>query len=545
MSEFKLKGLTSLNLKDGELKEVEVEGIEEGKILLSKSGGKINATGSKCTHYGAPLAKGVMDSNGNVVCPWHGACFKLSTGDVEDAPALDALETFKVVEKDGGVYVQGEEAKIKSGRRLPSITCKAQGKDQIIVVGGGSGTIGFVQALREQGSTANVTILSKDEPLPLDRTKLSKALIADAEKLQWRGQDWYDSAAIKNVKDEVTKVDPKSKTVTTASGKKYEYSKLVLATGGTPKRLPLEGFKELKNIFVLRKVSDVQEILAAVGEKKGKKIVVVGSSFIGMEVGNALAKENTVTIIGMEKQPLETVMGAEIGKVFRSQLEKSGVKFCMDASVDKATASSSDSSSVGAVHLKDGTTLEADLVVLGVGVAPATEFLKDSGFELEKDGAIQVDETFAVKGQDSIFAIGDIAKYPYHGPGGNGTPVRIEHWNVAQNAGRSVALTLAKPSSSSTASNKQFIPVFWSALGAQLRYCGNTVNGYDDVIIKGKPDEGSFAAYYTKDDTVLAVATMGMDPIVAQSIRLMKEGSMLSASQLRDGGDVMSVAVTA
>ena len=405
----------------------------------------------------------------------------------------------------------------------------------------GSGTIGFIQALREHGSKANVTVISKDEALPLDRTKLSKALISDPSKIQLRDQDWFDAQSIKNIEDEVTSVDFSSKSVETASGKKYPYSKLVLATGGTPKRLPLEGFKDLKNIFVLRKVSDVQSILSAVGEKKGKKIVVVGSSFIGMEVGNALAKENSVTIIGMEKEPLEAVMGQEVGKVFRAQLEKSGVKFQMDASVEKATASSSDSSVVGAIHLKDGTALEADLVVLGVGVAPATQFLKSSGISLEKDGAITVDETFAVKGQESVYAIGDIAKYPYYGPGGNGTPVRIEHWNVAQNAGRSVAITLTSPSTK----QKPFIPVFWSALGSQLRYCGNTVSGYDDVVLKGKPQEGSFAAYYTKDETVLAVATMGMDPVMSKCKILMDEGRMLTKSELQGDKDPLSVAVVA
>lgn len=402
--------------------------------------------------------------------------------------------------------------------------------------------MGFVQALRENGSAANVTIISKDEPVALDRTKLSKALIVDPEKLQLRGQDWYDSASIKNVKDEVTSVDLKSKSVSTSSGKKYEYNKLILATGGTPKRLPLEGFKDLKNIFVLRTISDVQSILSAIGEKKGKKIVVVGSSFIGMEIGNALSKENTVTIVGMEKEPIEAVMGQEVGKVFRTQLEKSGVKFYMEASVDKATGSSSDSSSVGAVHLKDGTSLDAELVILGVGVAPATQFLKSSGLPLEKDGGISVDESFAVKGHDSIYAIGDIAKYPYHGPGGNGTPVRIEHWNVAQSAGRCVAATLTNPS---TKPKTFSIPTFWSALGSQLRYCGNTVGGYEDYILKGKPQDGSFAAYYTKGDTVLAVATMGMDPVMAKCKVLMEEGRMLSASDLRDGMDPLAVGITA
>ena len=149
-----------------------------------------------------------------------------------------------------------------------------------------------------------------------------------------------------------------------------------------------------------------------------------------MEVGNALSKENTVTIIGMENAPLERVMGEEVGRIFQKMLEKNGVKFYMGASVDSATPSESDSKSVGAVKLKDGTSLEADLVILGIGVAPATEYLKDNpSVSLEKDGSLSVDENFLVKGLEDVFAIGDIATYPYHGPGGDGKPTRIEHWS--------------------------------------------------------------------------------------------------------------------
>lgn len=207
-------------------------------------------------------------------------------------------------------------------------------------------------------------------------------------------------------------------------------------------------------------------------------------------------------------------MGKRVGKIFRGLLEKNGVKFQMSASVDKASPSQSDSSKVGAVHLKDGTVLEADLVIEGVGVAPATEYLKgNSSVTLEKDGSLKTDESFAVNGLKDVYAIGDIATYPYHGPGGNGSPVRIEHWNVAQNAGRSVANSINNPGSKA----KPFIPVFWSALGSQLRYCGNTMNGYDDVVLQGKPEEASFIAYYTKGEEVVAVASMQKDPYMTQA----------------------------
>ena len=123
-------------------------------------------------------------------------------------------------------------------------------------------------------------------------------------------------------------VDFSNKKVSTKAGSSYPYTKLVLATGGTPKNLPLPGFKELSNIFLLRTVPHVKAILGAIGEKN-KKIVIIGSSFIGMEVANAVAKDNDVTVIGMEKAPLERVMGEEVGKIFQKALERNGVRISL------------------------------------------------------------------------------------------------------------------------------------------------------------------------------------------------------------------------
>jgi NADPH-dependent 2,4-dienoyl-CoA reductase/sulfur reductase-like enzyme len=333
----------------------------------------------------------------------------------------------------------------------------------------------------------------------------------------------------------VTSVDFNGKTVKTKSGNSFPYTKLILATGGTPRNLPLPGFKDLSNIFLLRHVSDVQQIMKAVGDK-GKKIVIIGTSFIGMEVGNALAKDNTVTLVGMEDAPLERVMGKKVGQIFQRLLEKNGAKFYMGASVDSAVGKGS----VSAVKLKDGTELEADLVILGVGVAPATEYLKDnSEVQLNKDGSLSVDESFTVNGLSDVYAIGDIATYPYNGPGGNGTPVRIEHWNVAQNMGRSVGQRIAKPGSKPNF----FIPIFWSALGSQLRYCGATPNGWDDLVLKGEPENNKFAAFYTKGDDVVAVASMMMDPIMSKSAELMRSGKMPGKKDIESGTDVLSVKV--
>ncbi|KAI8158783.1 NADH-dependent flavin oxidoreductase nadA [Colletotrichum sp. SAR 10_70] len=540
MADYKLKAVSSLSLRPGDKQEVEVEGIEGAKVLLVNAGGKIQAVGPKCTHFGAPLVKGVLTTSGRLTCPWHGACFNTKTGDVEDAPALDSIPVFNVTERDGAVYITGEESAIKSGRRKPNFKCNVVSgtqEEKVVIVGGGSGALGAVEALRNGGYQGPLTIISAEGYLPIDRTKLSKALLTDVNALQWRDKAWYESGSVDWVDDEVTDVDFSDRKVSTSGGKTLPYTKLILATGGTPRNLPLQGFKVLGNIFTLRTAHDTQKIVKAIGEK-GKKIVIVGSSFIGMEVANATAKDNDVTVIGMEKVPLERVLGEKVGAGIQKSLEKNGVKFHMNAGVEKAEPSGSDPSNVGAVHLKDGTKLEADLVILGVGVAPATEFLKENKvIRLEQDGSIKTDENFLVVGLKDVYAIGDIATYPYHGPGGDGRYTRIEHWNVAQNAGRTVASNIIN----AAVQPARFIPVFWSALGSQLRYCGNTIGGWDDVVIQGSVEESSFVAYYTKGDTVVAMASMGKDPAMVQSAELMALGKMPSKKQLADGLDITTI----
>jgi NAD(P)H-nitrite reductase large subunit len=166
----------------------------------------------------------------------------------------------------------------------------------------GSGTLGAIEGLRGGGFKGKITVITKEGYQPIDRTKLSKALLADLSKAAWRQKDFYKDASIDFVEGEVKAVDFSSKKVSTKSGQDFEYSKLVLATGGTPRWLPLDGLKgDLGNVFLLRTLPDTQNILKAVGDN-GKKVVVVGSSFIGMEVGNCLASmKNDVTIVGMEE----------------------------------------------------------------------------------------------------------------------------------------------------------------------------------------------------------------------------------------------------
>ncbi|KAK6339007.1 hypothetical protein TWF696_009803 [Orbilia brochopaga] len=543
MTVYKLSGVEQAELKPGFKKEATVEGLGDAKLLVVQVGKTVSALSPRCTHYGAPLVKGVLTNGGKLKCPWHGACFDATTGDIEDAPALDSLHRFPVTFTDGNLTIEGDEATIKEFGRRPTYSCSAAetSDDNVLIVGGGSGAIGVIEGLRQDGYKGKIVVLSKEAYPPIDRTKLSKALITDANKIAFRDLDFMKSLDVEFHTSTIVKsVDFDAHSVVTEDGSTFKYKKIVLATGATPRKLPLKGFKELGNIFVIRTIDTAKAIVDAVGLEGGKKIVVIGSSFIGMEVANFLVgKKHEVTIVGMEEAPMERVMGKQVGASFQTILEKKGVKFYMKASVEAAEPNASNSSLVGSVTLKDGTSLEADAVILGVGVAPATEPF--SSLPLEKDGSLRVDENFQVTATKDAYAIGDIATYPYKGPGGGPDSfIRIEHWNVAQNSGRSAAKHIA------TGKTPHFFtPIFWSALGVQLRYCGNTVGGYDDVVIHGSLEDNQFAAYYTSGETVVAVATMQKDPLMTQCSELMRHNVMPSKSEIQGGADIMAIEVPA
>lgn len=466
----------------------------------------------------------------------------MHTGDIEDAPAIDAIFAFKTSVKDDKVYIDATEADLKAGRRAPSCAAKKnkQSGDGIVIIGGGAAATTCSEGLREYGYDGKITVVSQEPYYPIDRTKLSKALITDPAKVALRDEKFYADMDIDfKTSETVESVDVSAKSVKLQSGSTIQYSKLVVATGGTPKRLPMDGF-HLANVFLLRNIEHTQKIISSRDSRPSnsketkKNIVIVGSSFIGMEAAFANAGKHNVIVVGMEKYPLESVLGPEIGKQLMASAESKGVKFFMDAGVEKALPSKADPKMAGTVCLKDGTQLPCDLVILGVGVSPATKFL-DGQVNLEKDGGIAVDEYMQVKGQDDVFAIGDIAHFPYTGPGATGKPIRIEHWDVAQNHGRAVAKTLSGKKTSF-----KNVPYFWSAQGAQLRYCGNNspTVGWDDLVIQGDLKETKFAGFYTKGETVVAVVSMGYDPAVSKSSELMRRSMMPTKTELQNGKDV-------
>ncbi|GAA5859333.1 hypothetical protein JCM1840_004566 [Sporobolomyces johnsonii] len=543
-------------LRDGQMKEIPFPKEDsESKILLSRVKGQYFANSAKCTHYGAPLAKGVLTESGRIVCPWHGACFKAQTGDIEDAPALNSLQSFKVETDSSSIYIHAPSSPdaVSQSREpsAPSVSIGTSSSTEpagVLIIGGGPGAAHTIEGLRDEGYQRTIKVISKEPHLPIDRTKLSKALLWDTQKLALRGQAFYDRLGVEFILDtEATAIDFEHATVKLSNGETAAYENLVLATGAIPLRLPLDG-ADLGNVFLLRGVKDAKAIDEALGKPENdadkKNLVIIGSSFIGMEAALAAAGRAKVTVVGMEGAPFEKILSKEIGNGIRKFHESKGTKFFLPAELSHFSPSASDASVVGAVHLKDGTTLPADVVILGVGVKPATQLLKDAGLELEKNGTVKTDEVLRIlqlkgKAKGNVFALGDIAT---HRHAAQGEFAYVQHWNVASNHGRCIAHLIA------TGKEQPYdkIAVFWSAQGQQLRYAGTTqANTWDDVLIQGNADELKFVAYYFAGNETVAAASMQNDPIVARVSELMKLGKMLTKDEIKAGKSPLDVPLVA
>ncbi|KAK0524892.1 Apoptosis-inducing factor 1 [Tilletia horrida] len=554
MAPQRVKVASKSDVAPGSMKQVVFagQGDDAVHVLLSNTKGTFYATSAKCTHYGAPLEKGALSADGKVICPWHGARFDCKTGDIEDAPALDSLLSFPVEIEGEDVYVTADADKLKgkpgvapacaAGISLESIS-KSSEKGTVIV-GGGSAAIHLIESARKEGYPGKLTLLTAEAYAPIDRPKLSKGLVEDVDALLWRSKSHLQHKLAVELREnaEVTGVDVQAKVVKLADGSTVEYDNLVLATGGTPVRLPLPG-ADGPSVLTLRGIKDVAAINAALGKDGDKDLVVVGSSFIGMELAIAVAsnkKAKSVSVIGMESVPLERVLGKDIGAgLMKAQQDKNGIQFYMEAKTESIELEGPNKD-VKAVLLKDKdgkeVRLPAGVVVLGVGVRPATAYLKESkGFpELLKDGSVAVDSSFRVKGAQDVFALGDIATAPTRS--GKET-VRIEHWNVAGAHGRLVGQVLAgKRKAGDPLTSEQAPPFFWSAMGAQLRYVGAGERpGFDQVHVDGKPEELNFAAFYARGDEVVAVATMGRDPLAVVASELFRINKFPSFSEVKAG----------
>ncbi|KAJ7308859.1 hypothetical protein JRQ81_008132 [Phrynocephalus forsythii] len=500
---------------DGEMREVEVAGYP---VLLLREGLQFRALGSRCPHAGGPLAKGYL-ARGRIRCPWHGACFSTQTGDIEEYPTLDCLPAFKVAVDRGQVYVTAELKDLEGSRRVKAMSPRCPLNPQtVLVLGAGPAALTCAETLRQEGFTGRILLATPENHLPYDRTKLSKGMEAKPEELYLRPQAFLDTHGIEVwTQKEVASVDPVGKTAQFRDGSCQAYDSLLVATGSSPRALQCPGC-DLQNVCYLLTPEDAARILTLA---TGRQVVVVGGSFIGMEVAASLAgKASSVHVVEKGELPYHLALGEQVGRVALKMLQAQGVQFHMKAEVQELLGKGG---KVSHVVLADGHQIPVDVVVVGIGVVPNTAFLQGSPLALDRSGAILVD-LFMQTNLPSIFAAGDVASFPVALLGGKHAPIR--HWQIAQAHGHVAALNILgrqKP--------LHTVPFFWTRLQTKtIRYAGCGI-GYTDTVLKGSLEEEKFLLFYIRDGLVTAVAGLNVDPMVSLVAEVLDSGRSISKQE--------------
>ncbi|XP_063061098.1 apoptosis inducing factor mitochondria associated 4 isoform X2 [Engraulis encrasicolus] len=501
------------DLQDGQMKEVEVDGH---KILLVRSGGQFSAVGSRCTHYAAPLVKGSLQGD-KVRCPFHGACFNVKTGDIEEYPGLDCLPSYKVKIEDGKVHVT---LHTKEAKRLKQMSHQEpESSHTVILIGGGPASLVCAETLRQNDYRGRIVMVTKDDLPPFDKPKLSKAMNVESDRLLLRPKDFFQQHDIELwMKREVISINTEAKTVTMDDKTEQRYDQLLIATGCRARPMACPG-ADLENVKLLETFKDAQDIHNMCA---GKKVVVVGTSFIGMEVASYLSdKAASVSVIGKSEYPFQLSLGSEIGKMTMEMLREKGVKFYMNDNVAEIRG---ENGKVKEVILQKGELLEADAVVIGIGVLPNSEFVDGTKIQKDKRNNIIVDKCMRTS-VSQVFSAGDVVCFPLGIRGHE--QVNIAHWQLAHAHGRIAALAMvSKPVEIKS------VPFFWTVLlGKSIRYTGYG-NGYTDIVFKGKLEERKFLAFYMKEDVMVAAASLNFDPAVAAVAEMMATGKDITRAQI-------------
>ena len=507
------------DLQDGKMRQV---CVGETEVLLTRLEGKFYAVGAHCTHYQAPLAEGVLSEN-HVICPWHNACFSVVTGDQKEPPGLDSLPRYPVRVEGENVIVSvpAQAAEV----RIPSMAQYNPDTDgrTFVILGAGAAGAHAAEALREAGYQGRIIMVTREDNLPYDRTWLSKDYFigkVSRDQLPLRSSEFYKDHNIEILfNKEAVRVDATAKTITFKASDSLKYDALLLATGGKPRQLDVPGTVELQNIFTLRSCEDTDRILAAA--KKGSQAVVIGSSFIGMEAAAGLRQQGlNVTVVSPDSLPFKKILGEEIGQVFQQVHQENGVSFRLGMKAARFEGNGK----VEAVILDNHERLAADLVVVGIGVQPATKFLEGVALHPE-DQSVPVDDYLCAA--EGLYAAGDIARYP---DWRTGEATRIEHWRIAAQQGRIAAYNMA----GQTVKFKG-VPVFWTMqFQFPLRYVGHAEQ-WDEIIFDGDPQKREFIAFYLKGNQVMAAATSQRDTETAAISELMRLNQMPTAEALRKG----------
>ncbi|HEY2797797.1 MAG TPA: FAD-dependent oxidoreductase [Thermoanaerobaculia bacterium] len=489
-----------------------LEGHFEGApvLLVRKEGGPIRAIGAKCTHYGGPLAQGLFDGE-LVRCPWHHACFRTESGEAVHAPAFDPVVGYSVEIRGDRAFVTGVLTVA-----APSVARGAQ-PDSVVIVGGGAAGFAAAEMLRRQGYSKPITMLSSDDARPYDRPNASKDYLAGTAPEEWmplRGEDWYREKKIEvrlGSSGRVRALAPSERRVELADGASLRYGALLLATGASPAPLGVPG-SGLPHVRPLRTLSDSRDIIARA--VSARTAVVVGASFIGLEVAASLTKRKVrVHVVAPDSVPMERVLGADVGLFVRGLHEANGVRFHLRHTVEEIRED--------AVVLNDGTRIEAELVVFGVGVRPEVSLAEKAG--LRTDRGVLVDEQLRTSAE-GIWAAGDIARWPdpY-----TGSPIRVEHWVVAERQGQTAARNILGAGERYAA-----VPFFWSQhYDVALNYVGHAEE-WDAVEIAGDLERRDALVAYRKDSRTLAVVTVNRDVASLEAELAMERGDQEALDRL-------------
>jgi NADPH-dependent 2,4-dienoyl-CoA reductase/sulfur reductase-like enzyme/nitrite reductase/ring-hydroxylating ferredoxin subunit len=470
--------------------------IEDEPVLVVRRGEEIFAVGATCTHYGGPLAEGIVVDD-TVRCPWHHACFSLRTGEAVRAPALNPVTVYKV-EREGDRVVIREKIEPPAADQTPKKEAPASVVDPVIIIGAGAAGNAVAETLRREGYTGRIVVLAPEGEPPYDRPNLSKDYLAGDAPEEWiplHPRDFYDEHRIELRKAEAIAIDPRAKTVALSDGTSLGYGALVLATGAEPIRLPIPG-ADLPHVRVLRSLADSRALIEAA--KTAKRAVVIGASFIGLEAAASLRKrEVEVTVVAPDERPLGKILGPQLGDFVRSLHEEHGVVFKLGTK-PKAIREEG-------VELESGETVPADLVVLGVGVRPRVALAEAAG--LDVDNGVLVDERLETS-VPGIYATGDIARWP---DPHSGQRLRIEHWVVAERQGQAVAHNILGRGELGRGEPFSAVPFFWSQhYDVSISYVGHAAK-WDAIDVSGSIADHDATITYREAGRIAAVATIFRD----------------------------------
>jgi NADPH-dependent 2,4-dienoyl-CoA reductase/sulfur reductase-like enzyme/nitrite reductase/ring-hydroxylating ferredoxin subunit len=464
--------------------------VGEDAVLLARQGDEFFAIGATCSHYSGPLAEGLMAGD-TVRCPWHHARFSLRTGEAIGAPAFNALSCWRVEKRDDKVFVR--EKAVPADRSEPSKGARAAA-ERIVIVGGGAAGFAAAEMLRREGFGGSLTLVSADNDPPYDRPNCTKDYLAGSAPEDWmplKPADFYKDYSIDlELDDEVTVIDSVPRQAVLANGRRIAFDKLLLATGAEPVRLPIPGADQ-PHVHVLRSLSDARGIID--NAKAARHAVIIGASFIGLEVAAALRTRNLdVHVVAPERRPLERILGPQFGDFIRELHEEHGVVFHLEDSVTSIEGT--------VAKLKSGATLPGDIVVVGVGVRPRLQLAERAGLKLDRGVAVNEYLETSVPG---IYAAGDIARWPDPHTGEN---LRIEHWVVAERQGQTVARNML-------GQKQRFsqVPFFWSQhYDVPINYVGHAET-WDSADIDGDIKARDCLVRYRRNGKVLAVASIFRD----------------------------------